>query len=98
VRGAHRRRWHVAAAEIDGGLGDVLGLVLRNKDCLRSTPLHEKEDKLPRSGGSPKRGDLAVARRRRGGAPTKGRGAQRPREQLRGAMLPRDLCTGEERR
>jgi hypothetical protein len=51
----------VEAAEIDGGLRDVHGLVLRNKDCLRSTPLHEKEDKIPRSGGSLKRGDLVAA-------------------------------------
>jgi hypothetical protein len=56
----------VEAAEINGGLRDVRGLVLRNKDCLRSTPLHEKEDKIPRSGGSLKRGDLVAAWRHRG--------------------------------
>jgi hypothetical protein len=39
--GLHREE--VEAAEIDGGLRDVRGLVLRNKDCLRSTPLHKKK-------------------------------------------------------
>jgi hypothetical protein len=40
--------------EVDGGLGGVLGLVLCNRDCIRSTPLHAKEDERLWGVGSPK--------------------------------------------
>jgi hypothetical protein len=36
-------------------VGEVLGLVLHNDGCIRSTPLHKKEEELLRSNGSLKR-------------------------------------------
>jgi hypothetical protein len=40
---------------VDGRVGEVLGLVPHNNSCIRSTPLHRKEEELPWSDGSPKR-------------------------------------------
>jgi hypothetical protein len=44
-----------AAAVVDGGVGEVPGLLLHDKKCIRSMPRHEKEDELPWSDGLPKR-------------------------------------------
>jgi hypothetical protein len=61
---AHQRQRYITAMEVDGRLEDVLGLVLHDKECIRSTPLDRKEDKL---GGSPRRTDLAATLRHSGG-------------------------------
>jgi hypothetical protein len=51
-----------AAVVVDGAVREVFGLVLHNKECISSMPLHENGEKLLQSGGSPKR----VGGRRRG--------------------------------
>jgi hypothetical protein len=85
---AHRRRRRVAAAAVDGGLGEALGLVLHDEYCINSAPQHQKEEEGCRCGGSPKRG-------RGGAAPTRNdsddgeEGMAAPRETPRQGSAPR---------
>jgi hypothetical protein len=44
------------AVVVNGEVGEGSGSVLDNKGCIRSTPRHKKEDKLPQSVGLPKWG------------------------------------------